>query len=125
MMAQIAAGLNSNRQEVKMKAIILDGSQTNDMTGERVRMALMAQLEVSGWEVEHVIIRDQKIGWTRMSPVSRPSSICIMVTPDTVSPASMARGMGAAPRQRGSREACTLTQPWTGVFRMDFGRIWP
>ena len=62
MMAQIAAGVNSNRQEVKMKATILDGSQTNDMTGERVRTALMAQLEVSGWEVEHVIIRDQKIG---------------------------------------------------------------
>ena len=62
MMAQIAAGVNPNRQEVKMKATILDGSQTNDMTGERVRTALMAQLEVSGWEVEHVIIRDQKIG---------------------------------------------------------------
>ena len=58
MMAQIAAGVNSNRQEVKMKATILDSSQTNDMTGERVRTALMAQLEVSGWEVEHVIIRD-------------------------------------------------------------------
>ena len=62
MMAQIAAGVDSNKQEVKMKATILDGSQTNDMTGERVRTALMAQLEVSGWEVEHVIIRDQKIG---------------------------------------------------------------
>ena len=62
MMAQIAAGVNSNRQEVKMKAIILDGSQINDITGEQVRTALMAQLELSGWEVEHVIIRDQKIG---------------------------------------------------------------
>jgi hypothetical protein len=38
-----------------------------------------------------------------MSPVSRPASICMMVMPVSASPASMARWIGAAPRQRGSR----------------------
>jgi hypothetical protein len=40
-----------------------------------------------------------------MSPVSRPASICMMVTPVCASPASMARWMGAAPRQRGNNDA--------------------
>ena len=46
-----------------------------------------------------------------MSPVSSPASICMMVTPVSVSPASMARWIGAAPRQRGSSEAWMLKQP--------------
>src|SRR5680860_661995 len=41
----------------------------------------------------------------RISPVSRPGAICIMVTPDWSSPARIARCTGAAPRQRGSSEA--------------------
>ena len=41
----------------------------------------------------------------RTSPVSRPSSICIKQTPDSVSPASMDRAIGAAPRQRGKSDA--------------------
>lgn len=45
-----------------MKAIILDGSQANDVTGERVGKALTEELQTSGWDVEHVAIRDQKIG---------------------------------------------------------------
>ena len=46
-----------------------------------------------------------------MAPVSSPSSIFMMVTPLSASPAMMARLIGAAPRQRGSSEACRLKQP--------------
>ena len=60
-----------------------------------------------------------------MGPVSRPSSICMMVTPVSLSPAMIARWIGAAPRQRGSSEACTLMQPLTGVSSMGRGRINP
>ena len=37
-----------------MKAIILDGSHKNDLTGQRVRAALTVELESRGWEIEHV-----------------------------------------------------------------------
>jgi hypothetical protein len=43
-----------------------------------------------------------------MSPVSRPTSIFITITPVSASPAMMARLIGAAPRQRGKSEACRL-----------------
>ena len=46
-----------------------------------------------------------------ISPVSRPASICMMVMPVSASPASIARWIGAAPRQRGSSEAWMLRQP--------------
>ena len=39
------------------------------------------------------------------SPVSRPTSIFITMTPLSASPAMIARLIGAAPRQRGSSEA--------------------
>ena len=52
---------------------------------------------------------------TGSGPVSRPSSICMMLTPDLRSPASRARSTGAAPRQRGSSEAWTLMQPNRGT----------
>ena len=42
---------------------------------------------------------------SNIHPVSRPSSICIIVIPDTLSPASNARSIGAAPLQRGNKEA--------------------
>jgi multimeric flavodoxin WrbA len=45
-----------------MKAILLDGSAENDRTGERVSAALTAQLRSGGWETEHVVLREQKIG---------------------------------------------------------------
>ncbi|MNH23575.1 hypothetical protein D3C79_834790 [compost metagenome] len=60
-----------------------------------------------------------------MAPVSSPTSICMMVTPVSLSPAQMERWMGAAPRQRGSREPCTLMQPRRGVSSTAFGRIRP
>jgi len=45
-----------------MKAVILDGSQENDLTGERVRAALLAKLQTQGWEVEHMLLREKKLG---------------------------------------------------------------
>lgn len=45
-----------------MKAILLDGSHENDSTGERVRAALMTKLQTHGWDVEHFVLREQKIG---------------------------------------------------------------
>ena len=45
-----------------MKAAILDGSQANDKTGKRVYEALVAQFRAQGWEVEHFILREKKIG---------------------------------------------------------------
>ena len=53
-----------------------------------------------------------------IGPVSSPSSIRMMVTPLTSSPARIARWIGAAPRQRGRSEAWTLTQPALGASRI-------
>ena len=44
-------------------------------------------------------------------PVSSPASSAMMHTPVSVSPASIARSTGAAPRHRGSSEKCTFTNP--------------
>lgn len=45
-----------------MKAILLNGSQTNDKSGERIRSRLTAQLRAQGWDVEHFALCEQKIG---------------------------------------------------------------
>jgi multimeric flavodoxin WrbA len=45
-----------------MKAILLNGSQSNDVTGQRVYTALTTELEARGWQVEHVCLREMKIG---------------------------------------------------------------
>ena len=45
-----------------MKAIILDGSRKNDLTGRKVSSTLVTQLKSRGWEVEHVQLCDIKIG---------------------------------------------------------------
>jgi multimeric flavodoxin WrbA len=45
-----------------MKAILLDGSQENGNIGERVRATLAAQLQAQGWDVEHIVLREKKIG---------------------------------------------------------------
>src|SRR5918998_2393053 len=60
-----------------------------------------------------------------MGPVSKPSSIRIMVTPVSSSPSMMARSMGAAPRYLGSREAWTFQAPWGAAQRASARRIWP
>jgi len=54
---------------------------------------------------------------SRMSPVSKPASIFIVVTPVTSSPWAIAHCTGAAPRYFGSSEACTLTMPSGGMSR--------
>ena len=45
-----------------MKAVLLNGSVQNDLTGEQVTNTLTAQLQAAGWEVESVVLRDKKIG---------------------------------------------------------------
>lgn len=45
-----------------MKAILLDGSQENDYNGDRIRTTLEAELKSRGIEVEHIILREKKIG---------------------------------------------------------------
>jgi len=45
-----------------MKAIILNGSSKADATGERIRVALTAELLRRGWEVNHVQLCAEKIG---------------------------------------------------------------
>ena len=61
----------------------------------------------------------------RTSPVSKPSSICIMPTPVSVSPAMIARWIGAAPRHLGNNDACTFKQPSFGASKISCGRINP
>ena len=46
-------------------------------------------------------------------------------TPVTLSPAMIARWIGAAPRQRGRSEACRLKAPRRGASSTSTGRIWP
>jgi multimeric flavodoxin WrbA len=45
-----------------MNAILLDGSKEDGDTGERVRTALAAELQTQGWDVEHIVLREKKIG---------------------------------------------------------------
>jgi len=45
-----------------MKAVLLDGSPTADVTGARVRGALEARLRERGWQVEPVLLRERNIG---------------------------------------------------------------
>jgi len=58
-------------------------------------------------------------------PVSRPGSICMMVTPETPTPARIAPATGAAPRKAGSSEKWTLTQPSRGSSSTAGGRMSP
>jgi len=45
-----------------MKAVILNGSRVNDGTGDRISAALVARLQIQGWEVVQVTLREKKIG---------------------------------------------------------------
>ena len=60
-----------------------------------------------------------------MGPVSSPGSIAMMLTPVSLSPDSIARCTGAAPRHRGRRDAWTLMQPNLGISSAAAGRIRP
>lgn len=61
----------------------------------------------------------------RMSPVSSPSSSCMMVTPVPSSPLSTAHWMGAEPRYLGSSETCRLMQPYFVACRSCGGMMQP
>jgi NAD(P)H-dependent FMN reductase len=45
-----------------MRAILLNGSQENNSTGDLTRSVLTQELKTRGWEVEHILLREQKIG---------------------------------------------------------------
>ena len=45
-----------------MKAIILNGSNENDATGQRVYSVLHQKLQACGWEIEHVQLYKSRIG---------------------------------------------------------------
>ena len=45
-----------------MKALIFDGTLQNDPAGGRVRAALASELRARGWEAEHVLLREHRIG---------------------------------------------------------------
>jgi NAD(P)H-dependent FMN reductase len=45
-----------------MKTLILDGSPAGDETGARTLVALQAELQTLGWEVQHMPLREKKIG---------------------------------------------------------------
>jgi hypothetical protein len=59
----------------------------------------------------------------RISPVSMPSSMTIVVTPVVFSPFRIAQAIGAAPRYLGNREAWTLIAPHFGICNKAFGKI--
>ncbi len=61
----------------------------------------------------------------RTSPASISSFIAMIETPVSVSPERMDHWIGAAPRWRGSSDACTLMQPCGGRSRIDRRRIRP
>jgi multimeric flavodoxin WrbA len=45
-----------------MKATILNGAQEGDRTGTRVSAMLIQSLKSQGWEIDHIPVRDKKIG---------------------------------------------------------------
>ena len=61
----------------------------------------------------------------RMSPVSSPSSSCMMVTPVSASPLSTAHWMGAEPRYFGSWDTCRLMHPYFARCRSWGGMMQP
>ena len=62
---------------------------------------------------------------SRISPVSIPSSIIMVVTPVMRSPEMIACAIGAEPLCFGSREAWTLIFPNNGISRISLLRICP
>ncbi len=62
---------------------------------------------------------------SNMSPVSRPSSVFMTVTPVYSKPSRMADCMGDAPRRSGSRDACRFHTPCGKRSRSSLESIWP
>ena len=61
----------------------------------------------------------------RISPVSSPSSIFIVVTPEYSHPSITAHWIGEAPLYLGSSEACTLIHPRRGISIILLGNSCP
>jgi hypothetical protein len=73
-------------------------------------------------------VSDARIGaaaCSSTSPVSRPASMRIVVTPVVVSPFAIAHWIGAAPRYFGSSEACRLRLPSGGRSIIHCGMMRP
>jgi multimeric flavodoxin WrbA len=45
-----------------MKTLILDGSHPSDPMSAKISAVLLAQLQARGWDVEYILLREQKIG---------------------------------------------------------------
>jgi len=45
-----------------MKVVVLDGSSENDSTGEWVLATLEMEMHSRGWEIDHILLRQRKIG---------------------------------------------------------------
>lgn len=45
-----------------MKTLILDGSHSNDAMGGQISSILRKELQERGWDAEHILLREQKIG---------------------------------------------------------------
>ena len=61
----------------------------------------------------------------KISPVSNPSSNCIIVTPVSASPLSTAHWIGAEPRYLGNSETCRLMQPYLATCKSCGGIMQP
>ena len=62
---------------------------------------------------------------SRISPVSMPLSIMMVVTPDFFSPLRIARWIGAAPRYFGKSDECRFMQNCVGILRKVALKICP
>ena len=60
-----------------------------------------------------------------MGPVSKPSSICIKVTPVEVLPSKIAETTGDGPRYSGRREGCKFQHPYCGIESNSLGISFP
>ena len=89
-------GLAATQVDVHERVIVIDASEARDAPLVLINPEL---IETS----EEMLFGDEGC-------LSVPE-ICIRVTPVSLSPASIARWIGAAPRQRGSSDAWILRQP--------------
>ena len=98
--------------------------KTKSSKVETIKSAPIADNRSCNWDA--LISASSSISRTdNISPVSNPTSICMIVTPDFLSPAWIARWKGAAPRQRGKSDAWILIQPNFGASKAAFGKIKP
>ena len=76
---------------------------------ERLDQQLAAELLEPARELAEVGLADRNGSRSATGPESRPAVSRMIETPVSTSPAMIARSIGAAPRQRGSSDGCTLS----------------